>query len=196
MSGARVNRPAHAPHPGRSRGQRAGRTKTNGTSLFAGGLFENIGKTAQASLASTLPLALAAAPPPVSPIDWALRVSPNPAAGAVRVQYDLPRAARVDVSVFDVLGRRIATPVSAALLSPGRYEASWDPGRTSGYAGPGVYFVRMQTGPRTLVQRLVLLKRQPSRTNVGSSWRIVPSAKLADNPPPNANRPKRRPLVR
>jgi hypothetical protein len=127
----------------------------NGSNTFAGGSFQTVGKTAHASLMYSIPISLVSVPQTAASVSLALRLSPNPARGAVRLEYDLPAAAPVDVSIFDVQGRRIARPVSEALVEPGTHETIWDPAGARHL--PGVYFARMQTPGRTLLQRFVLI---------------------------------------
>lgn len=63
---------------------------------------------------------------------------PNPAHGSTALTFTLPRAGRVELSVFDNTGRRVATQVSEA-LSAGPQTLSWN----TGAAKPGLYFVRL-----------------------------------------------------
>ena len=76
----------------------------------------------------------------------------NPVAGAVSLELSLGSAARTVVSVHDLSGRLVATPVNE-LLSSGSHSASWSPEG----APAGVYLVRAVSGNRTDTARLVLL---------------------------------------
>lgn len=81
---------------------------------------------------------------------------PNPARGRVRMTLDLPRSGRVEVAVFDVLGRRVATPFSAA-AGAGKLAIEWDGRDASGRpAHAGVYFVRALAGGAHATRRVVL----------------------------------------
>jgi len=77
---------------------------------------------------------------------------PNPAAGAVSLKLNLSSSARTVVSVHDLSGRVVATPVDG-LLSSGSHSASWSPAGTPA----GVYLVRAVSGGSTDTARLVLL---------------------------------------
>jgi hypothetical protein len=83
-------------------------------------------------------------------------VHPNPAT-ASRVNFALPRAADVDLGVFDVAGRRVATLAKGA-LGAGTYSRDWaglsDGGRR---LGAGVYFIRLKAGDEVHHLRSVLL---------------------------------------
>ena len=84
---------------------------------------------------------------------------PNPFGAANSIQYAVPaHGERVNLSVFDVSGRRVRTLVNAAMPA-GRYTATWD-GRDG--AGrrvvSGVYFYRMDAGSFSDVRKVTLLK--------------------------------------
>jgi YVTN family beta-propeller protein len=83
---------------------------------------------------------------------------PSPSVGTARLRYGLPRAARVDLEVFDVQGRRLATLV-AGDQPPGWHDVIWD-GRTDagGRAGAGLYFARLRAEGRQFKQRMIWLQ--------------------------------------
>jgi hypothetical protein len=64
--------------------------------------------------------------------------------------FALPVDSHVDISVFDVTGRRLAT-IEDAQLTSGVYQRVWN---MVGVA-KGLYFVRMHVGAETLTQRVV-----------------------------------------
>jgi hypothetical protein len=74
-----------------------------------------------------------------------LSLRPNPFRGASRITYRVPSTGRVVLRIYDVSGRRVATPVDG-ILAAGLHEASWIPEK----GGSGAYFCRM-----TLDGRLV-----------------------------------------
>lgn len=65
---------------------------------------------------------------------------------------------RVEITVYDVRGARVATLFSR-LLGPGDYETTWS-GRDDRGAqvASGVYFYRMRAGPRSITRKLVVLR--------------------------------------
>jgi len=70
--------------------------------------------------------------------------SPNPSRAGSRVDFGLPRAAKVRIAVYDAQGRRIRQIVDA-FLPEGRHEARWDGAREDGtQAETGVYFYRFE----------------------------------------------------
>jgi hypothetical protein len=83
---------------------------------------------------------------------------PNPFNPATRIRFSLPEAARVNVTVFDVQGRRVVTLVDA-MVGGGTKEVVWNGRDAHGQpVGSGVYFCRLTTGDRTLTRKMVLLK--------------------------------------
>ena len=99
-----------------------------------------------------------AAPEPVAPPVLALSApAPNPTRGDVRMTLELPRAAAVDVAVFDPQGRRVAT-LLAGEIAAGRREVAWRGEDASGRAArPGVYYVRAAAPGAVASQRIVRL---------------------------------------
>jgi hypothetical protein len=69
-------------------------------------------------------------------------VGPNPGGGPVRIAFGLARAAAIEIAVFDLLGRRVASPARGSWPA-GTHEVVWS-GRTNGEqpAPSGVYLVR------------------------------------------------------
>ena len=70
-----------------------------------------------------------------------VEVGPNPGDGPVRIAFALQYGATIEIDVFDVQGRRVASPGEGMWL-PGTHEVVWD-GRTRGGepAPTGVYVV-------------------------------------------------------
>jgi hypothetical protein len=78
---------------------------------------------------------------------------PNPFNPETRIKFQVPSSGFVELKVFDVLGREIATPVSKE-MKPGSYDTTWD---AAGFAS-GVYFYRLQAGEFVDIKRLILLR--------------------------------------
>jgi subtilisin-like proprotein convertase family protein len=83
---------------------------------------------------------------------------PNPAAPMTAIRYELPRAGRIDLGVFAVSGRRVAT-LASGQADAGRHEAIWtgrdDQGRV---VASGQYFMRLTTEGQTLTRKLLLVR--------------------------------------
>jgi endonuclease I len=80
-------------------------------------------------------------------------IAPNPFGRTARIRYSVPAAGRVTVSVYDVLGRQVAGLVDAPMPA-GEYECELTAQNLAG----GVYFCRLETGGRTDIRKLVLLR--------------------------------------
>ncbi len=76
---------------------------------------------------------------------------PSPSRDAVNFTYSIPDDGRVVLTVYDLSGRRIATPVDSELAA-GRHEVSWNCAEIPS----GVYLYRLETSSGSLTQRLVI----------------------------------------
>ncbi len=81
------------------------------------------------------------------------RSAPNPAQGPVTIEYGLPEETRVQIEVYDVLGRKVTTLVEES-RPPGRHEVTLEGGRLPS----GTYFYRMKAGGRQKTRRLTVVR--------------------------------------
>jgi hypothetical protein len=81
-------------------------------------------------------------------------VRPNPAAGVSAVEFSLPEAGSVRLSLFDVTGRELAVLVDSH-LSSGSHSATLDATRLA----PGVYVLRLTGDAGSATQRVVVAGR-------------------------------------
>ena len=71
-----------------------------------------------------------------------VEVGPNPGRGPVRIAFALKHAATIEVDVFDLVGRRVASPGRGAWPA-GTHEVVWDGRARNGELTPaGMYVVR------------------------------------------------------
>jgi hypothetical protein len=83
---------------------------------------------------------------------------PNPFHEATRITVSLPERSDVNVAVFDVSGRRVAT-IASGVREAGAHELTWDGTNDAGQrVGAGVYFYRLETGKQTLTRKLLLVR--------------------------------------
>jgi hypothetical protein len=83
---------------------------------------------------------------------------PNPFAEQTAFAVELPEAAPVQVTVYDVTGREVATLVERDLQA-GVHTVRWDGRSEQGQRlASGVYLVRLQAGTRTATQRITLVR--------------------------------------
>ncbi len=89
----------------------------------------------------------------------ALTASPNPGAGAVRLELTLPREASVRLALHDVRGRAVRRLTDGAVLPAGIHHLSWDGRDEAGReAPPGVYFATVSTGGASATRRILRIR--------------------------------------
>lgn len=96
----------------------------------------------------------------VAPTQFGLAApQPNPVRASTSIAFDIPAAGgQVDISVFDISGRKVSTLVQGAQAA-GRHQVNWDGRDSRGQrATSGVYFVRMQTADFSETKKVTLLK--------------------------------------
>ena len=83
---------------------------------------------------------------------------PNPFREVTAIEFVVPVSGRVQLAVFDVIGRHLATLVDE-YLAAGKQVVLWH-GRTAGgeRLPAGVYYCRLKSGNSTLTRRMVLLE--------------------------------------
>ncbi len=84
--------------------------------------------------------------------------APNPFNPTTRIDFTLPKAAKVRLSVFDVNGRLVAT-LAEGQYAEGVFSTIWqgkdDRGRE---ASSGVYFARLEVGAQVVTRKMVMLR--------------------------------------
>jgi len=92
--------------------------------------------------------------PRTIPRDFALLGNyPNPFNPTTTLAFNLPRASQVQLAVFDLTGRHVATLVDG-WQDAGRHQVIFDASDLSS----GIYFYRLQAEEFSAVQKMVLLK--------------------------------------
>ena len=83
---------------------------------------------------------------------------PNPFGGRTTIEFALPERADVRLTVYDVMGRRVATLADES-RAPGRHQVTWNGrGNGGGRLSSGVYLVRLQAGGATRTSRVTLVR--------------------------------------
>ena len=81
---------------------------------------------------------------------------PNPFTSETTIEYDLPGSGLVDVSIFDLTGRKIAT-LADSQQAYGYHQIKWVSGQNgSSKSVAGVYVCRIKASGKTAVLKLVL----------------------------------------
>ena len=95
----------------------------------------------------------------VLPTEFALAQNyPNPFNPSTDINFDLPKNAHVELSVFNILGQTVTTLVSGDMPA-GNHQVSWD-GTDSdgGSVASGIYFYRISAGDFSSSKKMMLLK--------------------------------------
>ncbi|MCX6641532.1 MAG: T9SS type A sorting domain-containing protein [bacterium] len=82
-----------------------------------------------------------------------LSIGPNPSNPVTAISYQLSAVSLVNLSVYDISGRRVAQLVNGR-QNPGEYNVSWN---SSGKAS-GVYLIRLDAGQQRITQKVVVVK--------------------------------------
>ncbi|MCX8056477.1 MAG: M14 family zinc carboxypeptidase [Ignavibacteria bacterium] len=78
---------------------------------------------------------------------------PNPFNSRTKIKYSIPKAAKVTIKLFDVIGKEIGVFVDG-FLDPGYYEYEFDADNLSS----GVYYYQLRSGNFNQVKKLVIIK--------------------------------------
>jgi len=92
--------------------------------------------------------------PVLQPVAFVLHQNyPNPFNPITKLSFDLPVPARVNLSVYDILGRRVMT-LTSGWRDAGTHQVTFDGSNLPS----GIYFYRLTAGDYTATQKMVLLK--------------------------------------
>ena len=78
---------------------------------------------------------------------------PNPFNPRTIINYELPIMNYVDLSIFNILGEKVATLVSERKAA-GKHQTEWD---ASGFAS-GIYYYQIRAGDFQAVRKMILLR--------------------------------------
>jgi len=100
------------------------------------------------------PVAVGPAPP--RDLSFALTGS-NPTRGQAGFRFGLPGAAAVELGIYDVTGRRVAT-LAHGELTAGWHDRAWTVNDDGSAPASGMYFARLIAGNRVMKSRVVLVR--------------------------------------
>ncbi|MCB0262916.1 MAG: T9SS type A sorting domain-containing protein [Calditrichaeota bacterium] len=78
---------------------------------------------------------------------------PNPFNPETRIRYSVPKSANVTLSVYNLVGQKVAVLVNETQAS-GTYEISFD----ASHLSSGVYFYQLQAGEFSNVRKMLLTR--------------------------------------
>lgn len=78
---------------------------------------------------------------------------PNPFNPSTNITFKLPEQARIKLTVFDLLGRKVSS-LADEIRSAGTHIINWNAGELSS----GVYFYKLEVGNKVLTRRMLLIK--------------------------------------
>ncbi len=87
------------------------------------------------------------------PLSFILSSYPNPFNAVAQLEYELTATAPVNLTIFDISGREVATLVSGT-QNAGRHQVTWNAEQQPS----GVYLVRLNAGDKSVTREMVLLK--------------------------------------
>jgi trimeric autotransporter adhesin len=123
----------------------------SGNILYAGGIFGAVGLLPAHGIAAlSIPTDLVMIPHPLA----LAQNYPNPARYGTTIRFALPTASVVSLSVYDVQGRCVATPLVRSPQTAGFHDVPLQLGSWS----PGIYLYRLEAGSRSLTRKMVLVK--------------------------------------
>mgnify|MGYP000889106585 FL=1 len=89
-----------------------------------------------------------------TPVKYKLHQNyPNPFNPATRIKFDVSESSDVNLTIFDITGRKVANLVNQRLAA-GTYEYLWN---AAGYTS-GIYFYRLSAGNHSETKKMMLIK--------------------------------------
>ena len=79
---------------------------------------------------------------------------PNPFNPTTTISFYLPSRSLVSLTIFDILGRKVATIIDSETMTAGNYSKQWNASDFSS----GTYFYRLQAGKFTETKKLILIR--------------------------------------
>ncbi len=89
---------------------------------------------------------------------WSEVISPSAGNSSTVIQYEIPKPARVKLTIYNVLGEKIRTLVDSN-APVGIKQVTWDGRNERGQrVASGVYLYRLEAGEFTMTRRLLMMK--------------------------------------
>ena len=89
------------------------------------------------------------------PTEYSLKQNyPNPFNASTMITFSLPKPSKVSLSIYNVIGQKVDTPINNINYLPGNYNIRYD----AKSLGSGVYFVRINTPEWSSMKKIMLIK--------------------------------------
>ena len=82
---------------------------------------------------------------------------PNPFNPSTKIKFVIPKSSFVNLKVYDVLGREVATLVNEEKHA-GSYEVEFNPVSGIRNLASGIYFYKLQVGSYSSTKKMIYLK--------------------------------------
>ena len=79
---------------------------------------------------------------------------PNPFNATTTIRYDLPQTSTVTLTVYNIVGQKVAQPILSSRMSAGTHSLEYDASSLSS----GLYFYQLETDKQLLSRKMMLLK--------------------------------------
>ncbi len=84
---------------------------------------------------------------------------PNPFNPTTTISFALPEAARVTLSIYNVLGQKVRTLINNQQATAGTHVRQWDGRDDAGHqVASGIYFYKLEAGKFSSIRKMVLMK--------------------------------------
>ncbi|MCB0284657.1 MAG: T9SS type A sorting domain-containing protein [Calditrichaeota bacterium] len=81
-------------------------------------------------------------------------IYPNPFNPETTINFTLPEASDINLTVFDVLGKKVATLIDNMSYKTGTHKVTWNAGNEAS----GLYFIQLSDGKSTITRKTILMK--------------------------------------
>ncbi|RPI92073.1 MAG: T9SS C-terminal target domain-containing protein, partial [Chloroflexi bacterium] len=96
--------------------------------------------------------------PRVIPTRFALHQNyPNPFNPTTEIRFDLPEAAKVELTIYNTMGQHVATLIDE-VRPAGAHRLTWDSRTATGSLATGMYIYQLKAGSFTDTKKMLLLK--------------------------------------
>jgi flagellar hook assembly protein FlgD len=83
---------------------------------------------------------------------------PNPFAGKTDISFNLNKAAKTNLNIYNLKGQLVRS-LNSGFLAKGDHKVSWDGYDNQGLkVSPGIYFSKLETASKTLTHKIIRIQ--------------------------------------